>query len=153
MADELDAAITRQRERLTKTRNDVEGKIAKLQGHLAEIDRQFAAVLAYEQTLAGKLPDPTVSKRRRSAKPARRGEKQAQVLRVIGQQAGGMTRGEVIDALGVKGSKSGAQSVSNALTALKKAGKIASTDGKWQAAVPRKAKKAAKRRRATGTRR
>ena len=153
MADELDAAITRQRERLTKTRNDVQGKIAKLQGQLAEIDRSFAAVLAYEQTLAGKLPVPALSKRQRSAKPAGRGEKQEEVLRVIEQQPSGMTRGEVIAAIGVKGSKSGAQSVSNALTALKKAGKIASTDGKWQVAVQGTAKKAAKRRRATGARR
>jgi hypothetical protein len=59
----------------------------------------------------------------------------------------------VIDAIGVKGNKSGEQSVSNALTALKKAGKIASMDGKWQAAAQGKAKKATKRRRATGTRR
>jgi hypothetical protein len=155
MADDMDAAISRQRERLTKTRNDVQGKIGELQGHLAEIDRQFSAVLAYERTLAGELPDPAVSKRRQSAKPARRGEKQTQVLQVIGQQAGGMTRGEVIDALGVKGSKSGAQSVSNALTALKKAGKIASIDGKWQVAADetaKKGKKGTRRRRAAGVR-
>ncbi|SRR6266446_97996 len=94
MADELDAAITRQRERLTKTRNDVQGKIAKLQGQLAEIDRSFAAVLAYEQTLAGKLPVPAVSKRQRSAKPAGRGEKQAEVLRVIEQQPSGVCQVE-----------------------------------------------------------
>jgi hypothetical protein len=31
MADDLDAAITRQRERLTKTRNDLQGKLAELQ--------------------------------------------------------------------------------------------------------------------------
>jgi hypothetical protein len=153
MADDLDAAIIRQRERLTKTRNDVQGKIATLQEQLAEIDRQFAAVLAYEQTLAGKLPLPALSKRRQSGKPAGRGEKQAEVLRVIEQQPNGMTRGGVIDAIGVKGSKSGAQSVSNALTALKKAGKIASTDGKWRAAAQGTAKKAAKRRRVTGARR
>ena len=152
MADDLDAAITRQRERLTKTRNDVQGKIAKLQEQLAEIDRRFAAVLAYEQTLAGKLPFPALSKRRQSAKPAGRGKKQAEVLRVIEQHPNGMTRGELIDAIGVKGSKSGAQSVSNALTALKKAGKIASTDGKWRATAQGTAKKAAKRRRATGAR-
>src|SRR5258708_21869233 len=146
MADDLDAAITRQRERLTKTRNDVQGKIAELQVQLAEIDRQFAAVLAYEQTMASKLPVPVLSKRQRSAKPAGRGKKQAEVLHVIEQQPNGMTRGEVIDAIGVKGSKSGAQSVSNALTALKKAGKGASADGKWQrAAVQRGAKKAGRR--------
>src|ERR1700687_588968 len=116
MADELDAAITRQRERLTKTRNDVQGKIAKLQTQLAEIDRQFAAVVAYEQTLAGKLPVPAASKRQQSAKPTGRGEKQAEVLHALEQQPNGMTRGEVIDAIGLNGSKSGAQSVSNALT-------------------------------------
>jgi hypothetical protein len=153
MADDLDAAITRQRERLTKARNDVQGKIAELQVQLDEIDICFAAVLAYEQTLAGKLPVPALSKRQQSAKPAGRGQKQTQVLHVIEQHPNGMTRGEVIDAIGVKGNKSGAQSVSNALTALKKAGKIASTDGKWQAAAQGKAKKAAKRRRATGARR
>ena len=148
MADDMDAAIARQRERLTKKRNDLQGKIVELQAQLAEIDRQFAAVLAYEKTLAGELPDPAVPKRLRSAKPARRGEKQGQVLAVIGGQAGGMTRGEVIDALGVTGSKSGAQSISNALTALKKAGKIASADGKWQVAVRGTAAKGARRRKA-----
>src|SRR6266704_321478 len=101
MADDMDAAIARQRERLTKSRDDVQAKIAELQVQLAEIDRQFAAVLAYEKTLAGKLPDPAVSKRRQSGKPAGRGEKQGHVLRLIGRQAGGMTRGDVIDALGV----------------------------------------------------
>jgi hypothetical protein len=155
MADDMEAAIARQRERLTKKRNDVQGKVVELQVQLAEIDRQFAAVLAYEKTLAGKLPDPAGSKRQQSVRPARRGEKQAQVLQAIGRQAGGMTRGEVIDALGVKGSKSGAQSVSNALTALKKAGKIGSTDGKWQVAADGAAKKGNKgtrRRKAAGAR-
>ena len=149
MADDLDAAITRQRERLTKSRNDLQGKLAELQAQLAEIDRQFAAVLAYEQTLAGKLPVLALSKGQPSVKRAGRGQKQTQVLHVIEQNPNGTTRGEVIDAIGVKGNKSGEQSVSNALTALKKAGKIASTDGKWQVAIQGTAKKAAKRRRVT----
>ena len=152
MADDLDAAITRQRERLTKTRNDLQGKLAELQAQLAEIDRQFAAVLAYEQTLAGKLPVLALSKRRPSAKRAGRGQKQTQVLHVIEQYPNGMTRGEVIDAIGVKGSKSGAQSVSNALTALKKASKIVSTDGKWQLAVHETAKKGRRRRKVADAR-
>lgn len=148
MADDLNVAIKRQREQLTKTRKDVQGKIAELQKQLSDIDRQFAAVLAYENTLAGKLPVPAASKGQQPAKRGRRGSKQAEVLRAIEQQAGGMTRGEVIEALGFKGDKSGAQSVSNALTALKKASKIASTDGKWQVAAAGGAKKAPKRRKA-----
>jgi hypothetical protein len=132
MADDLDAAITQQRQRLTKTRNDVQAKIAELQLQLSKIDRQFAAVLAYEQALAGKLAVPALSKRQQAGKSVGRGKKQAEVLRVVEQRPGGITRGELIDAIGAKGSKSGAQSVSNALTALKKVGKIVSANGKWQ---------------------
>jgi hypothetical protein len=153
MADDLDAVINRQRELLTKKRNDVQGKIGELQGQLAEIDRQFAAVLAYEQTLAGKLPVPAASKRQQTTQRVGRGSKQAEVLHVIEQQPSGMTRGQVMDALGFKGNKSGAQSVSNALTALKKAGKIASTDGKWQVAAAGLPKKAPRRRKAVKARR
>src|SRR5260221_3400939 len=99
MADDLDAAITRQRERLTKTRNDLQGKLAELQAQLAEIDRQFAAVLAYEQTLAGKLPGLALSKRQPPGKRAGRGQKQTQLLHVIEQRPNGITQGEVIHAI------------------------------------------------------
>jgi hypothetical protein len=153
MVDDLDAVIKRQRELLTKKQSDVQGKIDELQGQLAGIDRQFAAVLAYEQTLAGKLSISPAPKRQQTSTRAGRGQKQAEVLRVIEQKTGGMTRGEAIDALGIKGSKSGEQSVSNALTALKKAGKIASRDGKWQIAAAGSAKKAPRRRKAAKARR
>jgi hypothetical protein len=150
MTDAMDVAIARQRKQLTKKRDDVQGKVSTLQTELAEIDRQFAAVQAYENTLAGKLPRSTASNNG-SAKPGRRGEKQAQVLQVVGQHAAGMTRGELIEALDLVGNKAGAQSVSNALTALKKAGKIASADGKWQAAPGAAAEKGKRnRRRKTG---
>ncbi len=149
MALDIDEVIAKQRERLTKERNDIQTKIAELQGQLAGIERKFAAIVAYESTLAGKLPATRRLSRSsigRSTKPAVRGEKQTQVLHALEQKPGGMTRSEMIGALGVKGSKSGEQSVSNALAALKKAGKVASTDGKWQvAAVPGTAKKAGRR--------
>jgi hypothetical protein len=119
-----------------------------LQLQLSKIDRQFAAVLAYEQALAGKLAVPALSKRQQAGKSVGRGKKQAEVLRVVEQRPGGITRGELIDAIGAKGSKSGAQSVSNALTALKKVGKIVSANGKWQV-VLQGATKAAKRKKAT----
>jgi hypothetical protein len=136
MADTMDALIAKQREQLTKERADVVAKIAELEKMRADIDRRFAAILAYESALSSK----PVSRRR---KVARRGGKQAQVLTTI-KGGGGMTRGEIIAMLGVKGDKSAEQSVSNALNALKKSGTIVSTDGKWSAAVA----KAAKRRKA-----
>ncbi len=49
----------------------------------------------------------------------------------------GMGRADILEALGVKGDKSGEQSVSNALSALKKKGDIAVEDGKYIIAVKR----------------
>ena len=53
------------------------------------------------------------------------------MLKLVEAAAEGVVRGDLIAKLGVKGNASGEQSVSNALNALKKAGKIDSTDGKW----------------------
>ena len=46
-----------------------------------------------------------------------------------------MGRSPILEALGVKGDKSGAQSVSNALSALKKAKEVVVEDGKYHAGV------------------
>lgn len=136
MANTMDAVIAKQREQLTKERADVVTKIAELEKTRADIDRRFAAILAYESALSSKPLS-------RGRKLTGRGEKQAQVLATI-KGRGGMTRGEIIAVLGFKGIKAAEQSVSNALNALKKSGAIVSTDGKWSAAVA----KAAKRRKA-----
>ena len=46
----------------------------------------------------------------------------------------GLSRGEILSTLGVKGDKSAEQSVSNALTALKKQNLVVSKDRKYIAA-------------------
>jgi hypothetical protein len=43
----------------------------------------------------------------------------------------GLSRSEILESLGLKGDKSGEQSVSNALTALKKAGRVTSNEGRY----------------------
>ena len=48
--------------------------------------------------------------------------------------ADGISRADLLQALGVKGNKSGEQSVSNALSALKKAGATSTKDGRHIAA-------------------
>lgn len=53
---------------------------------------------------------------------------------MIKQHANGISRGDLIEAMGLKGNKSGEQSVSNALNNMKKAGEIVSTDGKYAVA-------------------
>jgi DNA-binding transcriptional ArsR family regulator len=74
--------------------------------------------------------------RRPAAKAGRRaprGEKRRSVLDLI-QKSNGLTRGEILSNLGVKGDKSAEQSVSNALTALKKQNLVVSKDRKYVAA-------------------
>ena len=107
---------------------------------------------AYENALNSKLPAKATPKQRQIVKRAGRGEKQAQVLKLVEAATEGATRGELIEKLGIKGSKSGEQSVSNALNALKKAGKIGSTDGKWHVVAAKEAagrRVGAKRRKAS----
>jgi hypothetical protein len=56
-----------------------------------------------------------------------------QVLDAIGSAGGtGIGRADLIENLGVKGDKSGEQSVSNQLSILKKAGTITANDGLYR---------------------
>jgi hypothetical protein len=131
MAENMTTIVAAERERLTKERSHIETKMSELQSQLGEVDRKLAAIDAYEKALAGKLPATAMPRRRPGAKRAGHGEKQAQVLRLVEAVPKGVTRAELIASVGVKGNKSGEQSISNALNALNKAGKIRSTDGKW----------------------
>ena len=54
---------------------------------------------------------------------ARRGSKREELLNVI-RQGNGLTRGEILEKMGLKGDKSGEMSVSNALTALTKSNQV-----------------------------
>ena len=54
------------------------------------------------------------------------------MLRII-KQSHGVTRGEILEKMGLKGNKSGEMSVSNALTALTKNKQVARRDRKYVA--------------------
>jgi hypothetical protein len=131
MDEDMTTVVAAERERLTKERSDIGTKISELQSQLGEIDRKLVAIEAYEKALSGKVPARAMAKRRYGGRRARHGEKQAQMLRLVEAATEGATRGELVEKLGVKGNKAGEQSASNALHALKKAGKINSTDGRW----------------------
>jgi hypothetical protein len=47
----------------------------------------------------------------------------------------GLTRGELLEKMGLKGNKSGEMSVSNALTALTKSNQVVRKDGKYIASM------------------
>ncbi len=127
--------MSRERTRLTKARDAARNRKQQLDRELSTIESELAAILAYEQA-SKKAPAGATKTTRRSAaktgKRAPRGEKRRAVLELI-QKSGGLTRGEILARLGVKGDKSAEQSVSNALTALKKQSLVASKDRKYVA--------------------
>jgi Fe2+ or Zn2+ uptake regulation protein len=53
------------------------------------------------------------------------------LMKVIKDNPSGLTRGEILERMGLKGNKSGEMSVSNALTALTKANQVTRRDGRY----------------------
>lgn len=125
--DNFEQMIEKERARLGALRDDLISQRASIATKLAEIDQELAAIGAYERAKMGK-PEraPKAAKNTR----APRGAKREELLSLI-EDTPGLTRGEIIEKLGIKGDKSQEQSISNALATLKKAGTIAATDGKY----------------------
>ena len=102
---------------------------AEVDAEIADISRELAAIDAYETAKTGKKQKPA----RNGAVPrARRGSRREAILSALSAAPLGMTRGEILERMGLKGDKSGEMSVSNALTGLQKSGQIIrQSDGKW----------------------
>ena len=122
MADTFEDFVRNERERLKQKRGEVEARAKSIQGELDAIDSEMIAIQAYEDAKKGKRP---------SGPRAPRGARRNEILDVVTNSPDGIGRSDILEALGVKGNKSGEQSVSNALSALKKAGNIDSRDGKY----------------------
>jgi hypothetical protein len=128
MAQTFETFIDQERERLSKERETIVAQQHALAEQLATIDRELSAINAYEAAKQGKGPSST---RQRRAPQGRRGSKRNALLGIIKSNPGGLTRGEILEKMGLKGDKSGAMSVSNALTALSKANQVVRRDGKY----------------------
>jgi hypothetical protein len=134
--------IKKERARLDKARKDALANKAAVDKEIASIEQELTALDAYRQAKGApgkrtaKRAPTSVSAKRGAAKPARRaagrrGEKRQAVLNLIQQNPDGLSRGEIIVQMGVKGNRSAEQSVSNALSALKKSDKVNSREGKY----------------------
>ena len=136
--------VAHERERLTARLGEINNQEQVLAEERDAIERELAGIAAYVAAKEGRLKP--VEKKRRGGRalagprsrntPSRprapRGERRTQVLNTIKEHEEGLSRGEIIELLGIKkGDKSGAVSVSNALSALKKAEYIESRDGKY----------------------
>ena len=133
MADETFAAfIERDRDRLNNERETIFNQQHELELKLTAINRELAAIDAYESAKSGKAPAAARQVRAsRAPSRGRRGSKRDALMQTIRQYPDGLTRGEILEKMGLKGDKSGEMSVSNALTALTKANQISRRDGKY----------------------
>jgi len=122
-----------ERERLHREREAIFNQQQELQNKLADLNRELAAIDAYEAAKIGKQPSPQVQ-RIAGRRQGRRGSRREALLQLIGQFPEGLTRGEILERMGLKGDKSGEMSVSNALTALTKRNQVSRIGGKYRAA-------------------
>jgi hypothetical protein len=129
-AETFGSFIMQERTRLQKARDQALQKQADVDRELQGIESELAAIAAYEQAKGGK-PGKRTPAKRTAAPRARRGEKRQAVLGVVQQHPDGLTRGEILTLMGVKGNKSGEQSVSNALMALTKQNQLGRREGKY----------------------
>ena len=148
--------VARERKKLEASRAALIARQAEFERDLATIDRELAAVNAYEKALgdgtataststtgaAAAKPRKTrvVGKRKVATRKAgtgkrapRRGSRREVILETLAASAEGMSRGEILVAMKAKGDKAAEQAISNALTAMKKAGAIVSKDGRYTA--------------------
>lgn len=110
--------IESERQKLTKKRNAILERRIEIDAELAEVDREISAITAYEEIKRGKTPAIVAPPQHR--RPRHTGRRH-EVLEAIRRSPEGATRRELLEMLALKGDKSQEQSVSNALTALKKA--------------------------------
>jgi hypothetical protein len=120
--------VARERDRLSVERKAVATQQRELQAKLANIDREFQAIDAYEAVKTGKTVRQARSDGTR--RTTRQGSKREELLRVIGE-GNGLSRGELLQKMGLKGDKAGEMAVSNALTALAKSNQVTREGGKY----------------------
>jgi hypothetical protein len=122
--------IQQERDRLQAEREAIRMQQQELEKRLAEVDREFEAINAYEAAKTGKAARQT----RTSGGPrqARRGSRREALMELI-RSAAGLSRGDILEKMGLKGDKAGEMSVSNALTALAKSNQVRREGGKYHA--------------------
>src|SRR3954453_15097032 len=132
MAGTFETMIQNERERLKNAREDAQARLEDIQKEIADIDREFEAIEAYERVKADKPQKGVAASKGGAASKeparqrARRGERQQEVLDLIGQHPDGLTRSEILAELGAKGDKKAEASISSALNNLKKSGRLGS---------------------------
>ena len=139
MATDYKDFIKTQRAHFASERRAVVIQQREIEKKLAEIDRELAALDAYETAKrppkAVLAKPPKATRRARIKRAGNRGSKRVsrrdEILKVVADHPEGLTRGQLLEELGLKGIKAGESSVSNALTGLTKGQQVLRKDGKY----------------------
>jgi hypothetical protein len=123
-----------ERERWQRERGEIFNQQQELENKLADLNRELAAIDAYEAAKTGKQPAAATTRGAGGRRQGRRGSRREALLQLIGENPEGLTRGEILERMGLKGDKSGEMSVSNALTALTKRNQLSRMGGKYRTA-------------------
>jgi len=124
--DRFSDYIARERERLSRERQEISNQRRGLDNRLAAIDREFQALEAYKAAKTGR---PS-GRRTQMQHQTRRGSRREELLNLV-REGNGLSRGEILERMGLKGDKSGETSVSNALGALIKRNQVRREGGKY----------------------
>jgi hypothetical protein len=114
---------------LLKEREVIFAEQQALEDRLAGVNDALAKFDVFEGKSVGAR-----GSRAPAAKGSRKGSKRDGIIEVIKANPAGLTRGELLEKMGLRGNKSAEMSVSNALTGLAKAKRIVRNGGKYIAA-------------------
>ena len=124
--------IGRERDRLHAEREQIFSQQEELQRRLDSVNREYAAIEAYETAKTGKNARQEPARRQPRLY---RGSRRQELVDLI-RQNDGLSRGDILERMGLRGDKAGEMSVSNALTALAKSNQVRREGRKYYPALP-----------------
>ena len=125
---EFEQYVGKERERLSQRRDELMQQRDEIDRQLDELEREFGAITAYEQARKGQgASAPARGSKRRT------GVRQI-VLDVVKKHPKGISRADILQEMKAKGDKRAEQSISNALSNLKKQNSLKLEDGSYIAA-------------------
>lgn len=129
--------VERERARLDGEVEAIRQQQRELDGRLDAVNAEMHAIDAYERAKSGRAPMARQGRgdgRGRQSGGGRRGSRREELLNVI-REGRTMSRGEILEKMGLKNDKQGSMSVSNALTSLIKNGQLRREAGKYSVAA------------------
>lgn len=124
IVEETRAFLKKQREILIKERQGIFAEQQALQERLDAVNETLAKFDVFEG-------NPSRQSGPRRTRQGRRSSRRDGIIAALAGIPHGLSRGEILDKLGLKGNKQGEMSVSNALTALTKTNQVVRKDGKY----------------------